>query len=125
MSQQSLSDETKELFKHKIGKESKPQVCEVAKIMIQRYVEALQAEGVDIDIPGSKPLHMLPLFQIENDGMYGFKKRIYKDGDFPVAEKYYNNLMSMPTFTLPSSKKIIDQYLKAFEKVGDNYEELL
>jgi hypothetical protein len=68
---------------------------------------------------------MLPLFQIEDDGMYGFKKKIYKKGDFPVAEKYYSTLMSMPTFTLPSSKEIIDQYLKAFKKVGDYYEELL
>jgi dTDP-4-amino-4,6-dideoxygalactose transaminase len=95
------------------------------RISINKYVKALQAEGVDIDIPGSKPLHMLPLFQIEDDGMYGFKKKIYKKGDFPVAEKYYSTLMSMPTFTLPSSKEIIDQYLKAFKKVGDYYEELL
>ena len=32
-------------------------------VSAKTYVMALEAEGFDVSIPGSKPLHLLPLFQ--------------------------------------------------------------
>ncbi len=98
---------------------------ELDNLPVQKYIKALQAEGVEIHKPGSKPLHLLPLFQIENDRMYGFTKKTYKRGDFPKAEKYYESILSLPTFTLPPERDIIDQYIEAFQKVANNIKELV
>ncbi|MBH8601385.1 DegT/DnrJ/EryC1/StrS aminotransferase family protein [Thermoactinomyces sp. CICC 23799] len=107
---------------------------EMDGIPIELYVKALQAEGVEIKKPGSRPLHMLPLFQTLEDGMYhnGWPKMnpfnhpvIYKDGDLPQAEAYYQKALSLPTFTDPEDKKLIEQYAVAFEKVYRYRDELL
>jgi perosamine synthetase len=101
---------------------------EVGGLSIENYVKALQAEGLEIHLPGSKPLHLLPFFQTLDDRMYGCgcprqcllvrQKKVYRAGDFPRAERFYQNSLSLPTFTQPS-RKIIDQYLKGFRKVAD------
>ncbi|MBU1148524.1 DegT/DnrJ/EryC1/StrS family aminotransferase [Patescibacteria group bacterium] len=89
------------------------------------YIQALQAEGVEVHQPGSKPLHLLPLFQVQKDGMYNncLQKKLYKAGDLPVAEKFFEDSLSLPTFTKPSYR-IISQYLKAFAKIA-KYAELI
>ncbi|MBA4601359.1 hypothetical protein [Thermoactinomyces mirandus] len=99
------------------------------------YVRALKAEGLEIKKPGSSPLHMLPLFQTLNDGIYqgGWPRRspyaereiVYKNGDLPVSEAYYSKALSLPTFTSPEDKKIIEQYSSAFRKVYENRAELI
>ncbi len=104
-------------------------------LSILTYVKALQAEGVEVKKPGSRPLHMLPLFQTLDDGMYkhGWPRRNpqrtdptpYRNGDFPNAEAYYQKTLSLPTFTNPADKDIIVQYAEAFQKVYDNRHELL
>jgi dTDP-4-amino-4,6-dideoxygalactose transaminase len=104
-------------------------------LSVLTYVKALQAEGVEVKKPGSKPLHMLPLFQTLDDGMYenGWPRRNserteprpYRKGDFPNAEIYYQKTLSLPTFTNPDDKDIIVQYAEAFQKVYHNRYELL
>lgn len=108
---------------------------EMDGLSIDLYVQALKAEGVEIKKPGSPPLHMLPLFQTLNDGMYkdswprrsSYVEReiIYKNGDLPVSEAYYRRALSLPTFTSPEDKKLIEQYSDAFRKVFENRAELI
>lgn len=92
------------------------------------YIKALAAEGVEVKEPQSDAISRLPLYQIKDDKMFKNrqKKLVYKAGQFKNAEALASKALSLPTFTdWPYSKKIIDQYIKAFKKVHDNYEELL
>jgi dTDP-4-amino-4,6-dideoxygalactose transaminase len=101
-------------------------------VPLARYVEALRAEGVDVNIPGSKPLHLLPMFQRGERDLFSFRDkyedisgdyRVYSKGDFPISEAFYSTSLSMPTFT-GVSNGLIDQYVAAFKKVADNIAEL-
>ena len=96
---------------------------------IDLFIKALQAEGVRVKRPDSPPLHLLPLFQTGTDKLYhhGYpwecreakRNVVYQQGDLPVAERIYNKLLSLPTFTNPA-KELIDQYIEAFQKVAAN-----
>lgn len=94
----------------------------------EKYIKALAAEDVEVKNPQSDALSRLPLYTIKEDKMFRDRsyKHVFKSGDFPNAEKLASSALSLPTFTeWPESKKIIDQYIKAFQKVHDNYKELL
>lgn len=93
----------------------------------EMYIKALQAEGVNVSAPSSPPFSLLPLFQIKDDKLYARNfKYTYKEGDFPIAEMLAETSLSLPTFTdWPHSKKIIDQYVAAFQKVHTYADELL
>ncbi|MFB6145477.1 MAG: DegT/DnrJ/EryC1/StrS family aminotransferase [Candidatus Nanohaloarchaea archaeon] len=102
------------------------------EIDLETYIEALQAEGMKVKRPGSKPLHTLEFFQTYNDGLFGRNevpewwrenKNIYAEGDFPGAESYFENRLSLPTFTL-EDRDVVDEYINAFQKVYDNRGEL-
>lgn len=98
------------------------------KIPIKRYVQALEAEGVEVKMSDTPSFSSMPLFTIKEDKMYKDRKykKIYKLGQFPVAEYVGSNAFKFPTFTdWPKSKKIIDQYEKAFSKIHKYYKELL
>lgn len=108
---------------------------EMEGLHVEIYVKALQAEGLEIKKPGSKPLHLLPLFQQMHDGMYanGWPKKnpfndripVYKEGDFPKAEFYYSRALSLPTFTSKDDQPLIEQYAQAFWKVYQHRDELI
>ena len=94
----------------------------------EKYIKALAAEGVEVKEPQSDALSRLPLYTIKEDKMFGDRshKHVFESGDFPIAEKLASSALSLPTFTQwPGSRKIIDQYIEAFEKVHTNYKELL
>ena len=57
------------------------------------------------------PLHLHPFYQKE----YG-----YKEGGFPVAEKIYNNLITIPLFPGMSIKDA-DDVVNAIERIWDYY----
>ena len=97
------------------------------------YAKALEAEGFNINIPGSKPLHLLKLFQGGEKDLYSFKGKskpplnnyiCYKEGDLPKSEYYYKHTISFPTFTFVS-KDIIDKFIEAIKKIDQNKEELI
>jgi len=47
------------------------------------------------------PVHLQPFYQ----------KKGFKRGDFPVSEKYYNNVLSLPIFptmTQQQQEKVVD-----------------
>lgn len=94
----------------------------------EKYIKALAAEGVEVKEPQSDALSRLPLYTIKEDKMFRDRrdKHVFESGDFPVAEKLASSALSLPTFTeWPRSKKTIDQYVEAFKKIHENYEELL
>jgi perosamine synthetase len=96
---------------------------------IDLYIKALQAEGVRVKRPDSRPLHLLPLFQPGTDKLFHYgcpwecpkaKRNVtYQQGDLPVSERMYNKLLSLQTFTDPA-RELIDQYVSAFQKVAAN-----
>lgn len=91
------------------------------------YLEALQAEGLEVKPISSAAFSLLPLFQVDHDRLFPNrnKTRTYSEGDFPVAEFLTRNAISLPTFTdWPDSKMLIDQYLDGFQKVHTHIEEL-
>jgi len=97
------------------------------------YAKALEMEGFDVGVPGSKPLHLLKLFQGGEKDLYSFKGKkskllndyiCYKKGDLPKSEYYYQHTLSFPTFTFVD-KSIIDTFVLAIKKIDDNKEELI
>lgn len=97
-------------------------------IPLDRYVAVLRAEGAEVKMSDTPSFSSMPLFTIKEDKMYKDRKnkKIYKLGQFPVAEYIGSNAFKFPTFTdWLKSKKIIDQYYQAFRKTHKNYKELL
>jgi dTDP-4-amino-4,6-dideoxygalactose transaminase len=97
------------------------------QISREKYIAALQAEGVVIKAPSSPAFSYLPLFQIKDDKLFSKNnKQTYQPGDFPVAEKLSATAVSLPTFTRWSiDKPVIDQYLQAMRKVQQHAQELI
>lgn len=94
----------------------------------EKYIKALAAEDIEVKEPQSDALSRLPLYTIKEDKMFRDRshKHVFESGDFPIAEKLASSALSLPTFTeWPESKEIIDQYIQAFQKIHDNYKELL
>lgn len=98
-------------------------------LSLAKFVEALNSEGVPAGAGGNRPLHLHPVFNemdIYRAGMEtnklvnGFVKEI----SLPVTESINDNLIMLPWFK-HYKPDVIDEYVKAFEKVVNNYEELL
>ena len=89
-----------------------------------RLIEALRAEGLDVSIPGSRPFHQLPLFDADRFHVSGFDKVDHRGRTFPGADVYYGSIVSLPTFTDPSDRPLVDAYAEAFAKVLGRREEL-
>ncbi|WP_158841338.1 DegT/DnrJ/EryC1/StrS family aminotransferase [Saccharothrix deserti] len=90
---------------------------------------ALSAEGLDVHPPGSRPLHLLPLF---SDGEVPLRPTgdpvrlpAHRPGDFPVAEQLWRTSLSLPTFTFPDERDLVDRYCEAFAKVAAQLPELI
>lgn len=100
---------------------------------IDDYIAALQHEGVPIERSETSPLHLEPLFQVDDDGMrsYGrtgdfavpIQRQRYRAGDLPNSERYAANALVLPAFTDPV-RDVLDEYVAAFRKVAEHVEEL-
>jgi len=107
---------------------------DLGNLSISRYIEALDAEGVPIKKPGSKPLHLLPLFQDPPSKLTqlgSFWRSFascaspgYKQGDFPISEGIYSRLLSLPVFAQPALP-LLEEFAIALEKVAENFKKLL
>lgn len=101
---------------------------ELEGLSIERFYQALIAEGcLELDRPGSTcPLNYHPLFQKPEVLFANYKDRFsYRPGDFPGAEKFHENSLKLPVWHLPEDEKIMNLYVQAFEKVIENYKDLL
>ena len=101
-------------------------------VSMELYLRALRAEGVPIEKASSTPLHLEPLFQVDDDGSrtYGWERgdltgprRRYKPGDLPRSEQYANATFVLPPYTEPV-RPVLDQYVEAFRKVAEHAAEL-
>jgi len=90
----------------------------------ETLVKALQAEGLEVEIPGSPPFHRLPIFDPERFRISGFQKMDHRGRSFPGAEAYTASTLSLPTFTFPEDLPMVDAYVEAFHKVFHHIEEL-
>ena len=82
---------------------------ELNNISLKLFIDILQKEGMEVRRSSHPPLHNLHLFKKIN-----LKKNLKRK--FPNSEKFYNNTITIPTFTL-ENKKLINQYISAFKKV--------
>jgi len=101
---------------------------ELEGLPIERFYQALVAEGcVELDRPSSTcPLNYHPLFQNPGNLFTNYKNKFsYRLGDFPHAEKFHENSLKMPVWHLPEDEQVMELYIKAFEKVIENYTDLL
>jgi len=101
---------------------------ELGGLTREKFVEALHEEGlIEIDIPNStSPLNLLPLFQKPADIFPQYAKSFgYNSGDFPNAEKYFNQAIKMPLWSRKSDVKVVNLYIKGIKKVINNYKSLL
>ncbi|MCS6970151.1 MAG: aminotransferase class I/II-fold pyridoxal phosphate-dependent enzyme [Planctomycetota bacterium] len=89
----------------------------------QRIVAALQAEGIDIDVASSPPLHHLALFNgfpLPN----GRTPQTAPLGSFPAAERYASGLLSVPTYTGARDEQRRRELVAAFRKVWEHLDEI-
>jgi len=108
---------------------------ELSNLSQEKYVEALKAEGVS-EITSGKlavPVHCFPFFQRPDNGFIqlyfgefinrGERRLLYKQGDFPSAERFSETTLQLPAFTEPS-ESIIEEYAVAMKKVAKLCREL-
>ncbi|HEX30063.1 TPA: DegT/DnrJ/EryC1/StrS family aminotransferase [Candidatus Poribacteria bacterium] len=102
---------------------------------VERYVEALRAEGVPISRYGRSLEHQRMIFRKGFDlwghgrgplggeflGLPPFKG--YREGDFPVAESLIGRILSIPAYIEPE-EGFLEGVIEAFEKVAANYKRL-
>ncbi|MCQ2402328.1 MAG: DegT/DnrJ/EryC1/StrS family aminotransferase [Lentisphaeria bacterium] len=103
-------------------------------LSLQRFCEALRAEGVDDTWAGcNTPLHRSTLFsKVDIFGGLGRPTaNLFDDSDareqsgsLPISERVNNVLFALPSFK-HDWREEIDQYLAAYVKVAENYQELL
>lgn len=99
---------------------------------LNEFIAALRAEGVQAKVPGSPPLHSLPLFaltraqarQLALPWAETLSDEPRTTQECPVADAVYPTLMSLPTFS-GDCEEIIRQYGHAFRKVASSWRGLV
>lgn len=99
-----------------------------------RFIDAMIVEGFPMSKGYVKPLYLQPLYQtrkVFNETHFPFKSNYYKGnpdyskGSCPVAERMYEREFTFTTVCqYPYTKKHLDLFLKAVEKVLKNKKEL-
>jgi len=100
----------------------------VSDISREKFHEAVVAEGAtELDIPKSTcPLNLTKLFQSPGELFPNYKGKFsYKEGDFPIAEGFYNSTLKLPVWDRQKDKKIALKYIKSLKKVINNQKELI
>ena len=102
---------------------------ELNGLPVQRLLEALKAEGVNMEHRGYELTHRLKLFA-EGFDIYGKGGPLsgdypgYPAGSLPVTEEVHERILGMPTF-IEETPGYSDQVLAAFAKVVENHRSLL
>ncbi|WP_207592737.1 DegT/DnrJ/EryC1/StrS family aminotransferase [Halomontanus rarus] len=99
---------------------------------VDRFVEAVKAEGTTCRKGCNFALHTHPLLQEADVYGHGKPTRIAnahrdvreEEGDLPVAEGIQEHCFAVPWFK-QYRPELIEQHANAFRKVAENYEELL
>ncbi|QUI23851.1 DegT/DnrJ/EryC1/StrS family aminotransferase [Vallitalea pronyensis] len=87
------------------------------------YIKILSAEGLEIHRPSVRPLSEFPIFQDKKAPLQfakdTWKPRIHKP--LEGSKEYFENRLSLPTFTNMNSLPLVKEYIKAFNKVSDYF----
>ena len=103
---------------------------ELGGLPILKFNQALEAEGAPIGGLRDRVEHLRHLFAQGFDfyghgrGQFGEGFVPYKPGDLPVSEDVAKRAITIPSYMEPADG-FLDQFLEAFRKVTENYEELL
>lgn len=112
---------------------------ELGGLSVKKFVEAMRAEGAPI-IKGGYGIdqleHLRMIFTRGFD-LWGHSRgplggeflglppfKVYKKGDFPVAESLVDKVLTLPAYIEPK-EGFVEQYVGAFRKVTANYKFLL
>lgn len=107
--------------------------AEFGHLPMDRFMEALQAEGVNVRRAGwwRKSLHLQPLFVERKHWAYDHPANAdslgnlaYGEGTLPVSEQPTDDRFRIPTFP-HASRELLDQYIGAFQKVARHVSDLL
>lgn len=85
----------------------------------EELVRRLHANGVEVDVPGSPPLHSLPLFTSEQWKIAGWSKAAVVQGQFPQADTYNSGTLSISTLTGPDDEESLQRTIDGFKRVWD------
>jgi len=107
---------------------------ELEGLSIDRFCEAVRAEGAHSSPGGNPPLHLHPVFNTIDVYGQGRPTRIANlpegtdirqpPGSLPVSERIEGEIYSIPWFK-HYRPEVIDEYVAAYRKVSHNYRELL
>ncbi len=96
---------------------------------IEIFFKAIHGEGLtEVDRPGStSPLNLLPLFQNPGELFPAYRKNpfSYSSGEFPNAERFYQNAIKLPVWSERQHARTVEAYSNGIKKVADNYGQLL
>lgn len=99
----------------------KPWVDVVAiGITREQLVRALRAEGLDVEVPGSPPLHHLAIFDGERFPVaprMAWQPHAAPAVQFPSADSYNGGTLSLPTPTGSEDEPILTVLVDGFQKV--------
>lgn len=100
---------------------------------VQTYIAALRAEGIQVDPDGFPLIHLSRIFSEHMnfagngypfDGPSVRRRVAYGAGTLPVSEELHPRLLMLPTYTF-AGPEVLDHYLEAFRKVGEQADRLL
>lgn len=91
--------------------------CEQLGIHRCDLVKALQSEGIEVDEPGSPPLHELPIFDPTRFPVGPWSKASLDPGQYPSATRYNSGTLSLPTLTDQLDESRLQDTIQAFQKV--------
>ena len=94
---------------------------ELGGLEIEKFIAALQAEGMDVGKERYVLMHLQPVFNEDNNGFPWVQrgKIIAKPLSLPATEKLYGQVLSLPTFP-QASRELVKQYVEGFKKVAEN-----
>lgn len=97
---------------------------------IDKFAEAINAEGAPVSATHLTLEHLRSIFTRGFDlwghdrGPLGSDFKVYKKGDFPVAESLSDKVLTIPTY-IETKDGFLDQYIDAFRKVISNHRSLV
>jgi dTDP-4-amino-4,6-dideoxygalactose transaminase len=102
---------------------------ELEGLPVERLLEALKAEGLDMSHRGYGLTHRLKLFA-EGFDIYGDGGPLtgdypgYPEGSLPISEEVHNRILGMPAF-IEEPEGYSDQAIEGLSKVTENFRALL
>lgn len=94
----------------------------------EKFIKALQMEGMEIDAPSAPVLATTPLYNITHDPLFfgSGDRQMVKVEQLPTANKVEESALSLPTFyDWENDKVLIDEYISAFKKVQDRVQKIV